>query len=1208
MRSKFYAPDFLFKHITFFIFFVTHQLIIAQPTADLDMMNNNKFHVLKNYIDSVKSCNAAHPATEIFCADTSGNRPSAGDTTFYYFSYGGYNDTLYVLSNGTYGPLPQAAVYNLNIVNVNFKFPFLTGCNPMRLIVKNITGSDTAYLIYCRDAPDGFLTRTGASDTVCLNTTDTLYYTMTPTVGSIDSVKWNFGDTSYTTIGYTTNHIFNFPLLGKKTVTVTIYDMGTTCDYNILYDTVHVVFDGDITVTDSAGCPCNNIILKGVSSKASSFTWIFPDTTLVGATVNYTSSMPGAKHVSVIGTAPNGCVVSNSTYLDICPNEYINSLSANYWYFGGSGLNFNTNPPTALSNGRLLALEGCAAASDPFTGQLLFYTNGIYVYNRNHVQMPNGFGLFADESTTQGALIVPRPGNKNQYYIFTHGGGFGVTTKRLHYSIVDMTANGGLGDVITKNVQVQPDGPGNQSSELLTGMLKSSAYCDSTDKYWIVNPIELSGTWNFISYEVTANGPILRQNNALTVGVNRHTEIISSVFSPDGKLYVAGNRPGGFVLMDFDKNTGVLSNVRHVETGSPSYGIAFSADGKKLYVTRFLNSMLQFDLTTPSVAAITASQVKIDSVSTLRGLYRGPDDKIYVNEQGKVGVIHFPNLPGAACKYEKAKYTFNSQFMLMGLQNIVPLLLDTNATKVITSNYSYIQDTCTQNYTCNFTNLTDSVLPLATYDPCKFNPRDTLFYEWVYGDGTRDTFLIVQGGNQQHTHPTHNYSGPGSYNAQLIYWSTFTCERDTFSQTIIFNPAPAPTVVNPPAACDSIIIGGNWYYTTQSVMDTLAGASQNGCDSIVQYNVVINNSSTSIINPVACLSYTSPGGKIFTSTGVYLDTISSFNGCDSIITINLTMGAAVTSTVTIPACDSILTNGNWYYTSQTVLDTIPGGAVGGCDSIVNLVIIINSSQANSGNAIVCSGQSVLIHGTNQNVAGVYTQTFTGSTGCDSISSITLTVHPSYAQRDTVSSCDSVLFGGTWYNTSQVLRDTLTTTLGCDSIFETYINVVSTPSLTIVPLIDSVTPGSSITLTASGGASYYWDNGSTTAFIVVTPSANTYYCVVSTNANCSDSVCAQVIVFDNECADNFYMPTAFSPNGDGQNDELCIYGAYCVTQMLLRIYDRWGELVYSSTDVTKCWNGIYNNKKLDAGVFTFKLNVVFSGGENHSISGNVTLVQ
>ena len=114
----------------------------------------------------------------------------------------------------------------------------------------------------------------------------------------------------------------------------------------------------------------------------------------------------------------------------------------NNWYFGlNAGITFNTNPPSALTNGQLNTFEGCAAISDN-AGNLLFYTDGTTVYNKLHAIMTNGSALFGHLSSTQSAIIVPLPGSNTIYYIFTLDAFAG--THGVCYSIVDMTLILGL--------------------------------------------------------------------------------------------------------------------------------------------------------------------------------------------------------------------------------------------------------------------------------------------------------------------------------------------------------------------------------------------------------------------------------------------------------------------------------------------------------------------------------------------------------------------------------------------------------------------------------------------------------------------------------------------------------------------------------------------------------------------------------------------
>lgn len=92
-------------------------------------------------------------------------------------------------------------------------------------------------------------------------------------------------------------------------------------------------------------------------------------------------------------------------------------LESSYWYFGiNSGLKFTENSSEPVFDGRLQTTEGRATISDS-EGNLLFYTDGIYVYNRNHQLMPNGIVLKGNPSSTQSGIIVPYPNRSDLYYI-----------------------------------------------------------------------------------------------------------------------------------------------------------------------------------------------------------------------------------------------------------------------------------------------------------------------------------------------------------------------------------------------------------------------------------------------------------------------------------------------------------------------------------------------------------------------------------------------------------------------------------------------------------------------------------------------------------------------------------------------------------------------------------------------------------------------
>ncbi|MGI4863188.1 MAG: YncE family protein [Janthinobacterium lividum] len=321
------------------------------------------------------------------------------------------------------------------------------------------------------------------------------------------------------------------------------------------------------------------------------------------------------------------------------------------WYFGRqAGLDFSSGTPTPLLDGAMTTYEGCATATTK-RGELLFYTDGQTIWNRQHQPMPNGKRLMGSGSSTQSALIVPDPGSGNIFYVFTvapQGASDG-----LRYSVVDMTRESGLGDAPRINaLLVTP----------VAEKLAAVRHPNGRD-VWVV-----AHRWNsnaFVTYLVTADGvaakPIMSNVGSMNAGPGRNA-IGALKFSPDGtKLAAAIWRDSNkFEVYDFDRNTGKVSNARSFGPYEEAYGVEFSPDGTKLYGTCNGNSNIktpsaspetqvwQFDLKTKA-----ATQVGRSTNHKIGELQRGPDGKIYVAREDNsfLGVIGSPNADGKACGY-----------------------------------------------------------------------------------------------------------------------------------------------------------------------------------------------------------------------------------------------------------------------------------------------------------------------------------------------------------------------------------------------------------------------------------------------------------------------------------------------------------------------------------------------------------------------------
>jgi gliding motility-associated-like protein len=115
--------------------------------------------------------------------------------------------------------------------------------------------------------------------------------------------------------------------------------------------------------------------------------------------------------------------------------------------------------------------------------------------------------------------------------------------------------------------------------------------------------------------------------------------------------------------------------------------------------------------------------------------------------------------------------------------------------------------------------------------------------------------------------------------------------------------------------------------------------------------------------------------------------------------------------------------------------------------------------------------------------------------------------------------------------------------------------------------------------------------------------------VLTDVNgCTDEECVSVIVTE-DCGELF-IPTAFSPNEDGNNDYFKVkINPSCVQEMNLRVFDRWGELVFETDRIDQYWDGKYKGKELDPAVFAYLLIIKISGNEQEILQkGNVTLLK
>jgi len=411
----------------------------------------------------------------------------------------------------------------------------------------------------------------------------------------------------------------------------------------------------------------------------------------------------------------------------------------NIWYFGRyAGLDFNTPEPKILLDGALDNWEGVASYSDEL-GNLLFYTDGMSIWNKKHEIMENGDNLLGHNSSTESAIIVPFPKDKTKYYVFVvdeYGGQNG-----LSYSIVDISANDGLGKVTSdKNIIIETP-----VCEKVTAIRHKN-----NSDIWLLTKSAASD--EIIEWLITENGLDVNSCKTFHVSAIDHGEIPEKVrnsqgeivdnqlkklstggymrVSPNGKKIACANI--GYYkfnetdedmfslleLFDFDPSTGEVSpDLRIYDYCLNLYGVEFANDASKLYYTTqdviqnddgvllyTANMIYQVDLTLESKEEIAKSAIPIGQYHA-KQIYELPgalqlstNGKIYVAQDGSeyLGVINNPRAKGTDCDFVSEGQYLGGRTSRNGLPNFIPsyfLPLDFKITNICSNSYTHFECT-----------------------------------------------------------------------------------------------------------------------------------------------------------------------------------------------------------------------------------------------------------------------------------------------------------------------------------------------------------------------------------------------------------------------------------------------------------------------------------------------------------------------------------
>ncbi len=452
----------------------------------------------------------------------------------------------------------------------------------------------------------------------------------------------------------------------------------------------------------------------------------------------------------------------------------------NIWYFGHyAGLDFNTGSPIPLTDGVLSRLEGVATMSDRY-GNLICYTDGSIVWNKEHDIMPNGTGLLGDMSSTESAIIVPYPQHDSLYYVFTvdeEG-----TENGLCYSVININLENGLGDITDeKNIQLETP---------ITEKVTAVKHKNNED-IWIV-----SHGWetdSFFVYSITPDG-INTTPDIYEVGT-RHIEIGMPGNNTVGYMRVdpTGQKIALVLqvvqlieIFDFNNETGEVSNPITIEdTGGSPYGVEFSPDGSMLYVTSFYD-LHQINLMAGTPDDIINSYTLIGSSDIAKffgAIQLATDGKIYLCHKNSeyLGVINNPTELGLDCNFDLYGLHLDGGISRMGLPNFLQ-------TYFIPPGFNY-QDYCVNDST--FFHIED----ISNIDSVNWD-----FGDPISGDDNFSKLFT----------PKHVFSIAGNFEVNLILYREGVPYNK--NQIVIINPLPEINLGNDTIICLEDTITLNAYF------------------------------------------------------------------------------------------------------------------------------------------------------------------------------------------------------------------------------------------------------------------------------------------------------------------------------------------------------------------------------------------------------------
>lgn len=874
------------------------------------------------------------------------------------------------------------------------------------------------------------------------------------------------------------------------------------------------------------------------------------------------------------------------------------------WYFGDkAGINFNQPSPSIQYSGEMETPAGCSSISDD-QGNLLFYTNGQTVWNKNHQVMENGEGLTGEIENSQSTIIIPKPNSTSIYYLIStrnNSSSTPISYPGIYYSEIEISNLFPLGKVINKNALLR-----NSQSSRVTGI-----HHNDGKSIWLItfgSATSITGSENntFKNYKIDETGintiPIISEQNEID-----HGEGVLKI-SPDGKTLALADYNGIFIhLYNFNSANGEI-DFRTKFGASPgilefvsAYGIDFSQDSKFLYFTGNSISksyLYQYELNTSNLDPRT--KLAESTIYNYKSVQLSSNGKIYIsktdinnNTQEFLDVINQPEKNGIECRFAHNAVNLLPSTTNKGLPNFIQSYF---------RNRIVIENNCVSEV---FKFNTDTFASITAVS-------------WDFGDGNTSTEF----------EPTHLFNTPGTYliTANITYNSI---TAPIYKEIEVY-PLPEVKPNQELIQCDINNDGVDYFDLNDIGIKTVENFSN---ETFLFYRSLLDaqNDENKIPNPEAFENETNPQElfvRVLSEKGcvsitnffieskfVQLGNISDLYSCDSSDQINDDLKGSfdlrekrrqirsnynLNNGETIRFFPSLIeaqTTANLIddsFTTSTTTIFVRVDTDLGCGGIEPLNLFVNSPIITNinDNYTICNQPtlhtSIILDGNSLNDRFEWKNEFGDIISTNREFTLTETGTFSLTVYKTANGIEC----------SNSKEFTVVNPIG-PTLNQVIIDTESENNLVYVSVIGS---NSNSSYQFSLDNENFYGNGLNYLFNNVEPGIKTIY--INDIKNCESSLETEVAVIG--------FPKFLTPNSDGNNDTWSVKGATTdfFKNVDIYIFDRYGKTIHTInlTNQQNGWDGTFNGIKLPARNYWYKAILVDNNDNKIERTGSIGLIR